>query len=122
MRMGCAVPWMWPSVSGPAYECRLLKHPHSSQPHQRHLAGVGTPSPFCVSLNPAGKVDESQVLRRFVYDHPVFNLASIQAQKARADICGQAHTHFCGAYWYNGFHEDGVRSALDVAERFGATL
>jgi len=86
------------------------------------LQGLDSPSPFCVSLNPAGKVDESQVLRRFVYDHPVFNLASIQAQKARADICGQDHTHFCGAYWYNGFHEDGVRSALDVAERFGASL
>ena len=86
------------------------------------LQGLDSPSPFCVSLNPVGKVDESQVLRRFVYDHPVFNLASIQAQKARADICGQDHTHFCGAYWYNGFHEDGVRSALDVATRFGASL
>lgn len=86
------------------------------------LQGLESPSPFCVSLNPAGKVDESKVLRRFVYDHPVFNLASIQAQQARADICGQHHTHFCGAYWYNGFHEDGVRSALDVATRFGATL
>jgi uncharacterized protein len=86
------------------------------------LQGLDSPSPFCVSLNPAGKVDEGQVLRRFVYDHPVFNLASIEAQKARADICGQGHTHFCGAYWYNGFHEDGVRSALDVAKRFGASL
>ena len=86
------------------------------------LQALDSPSPFCVSLNPAGKVDESQVLRRFVYDHPVFNLASIQAQQARADICGQHHTHFCGAYWYNGFHEDGVRSALDVAKRFGASL
>ena len=86
------------------------------------LQGLESPSPFCVSLNPAGKVDESKVLRRFVYDHPVFNLASIQAQQARADICGQGHTHFCGAYWYNGFHEDGVRSALDVATRFGASL
>lgn len=86
------------------------------------LQGLESPLPFCVSLNPAGKVDESKVLRRFVYDHPVFNLASIQAQQARADICGQGHTHFCGAYWYNGFHEDGVRSALDVATRFGATL
>ena len=86
------------------------------------LQGLDSPSPFCVSLNPAGKVDASQVLRRFVYDHPVFNLASIQAQKARAEICGQRHTHFCGAYWYNGFHEDGVRSALDVAQRFGASL
>ncbi|MGL5993611.1 MAG: FAD-dependent oxidoreductase, partial [Aeromonas sobria] len=43
-------------------------------------------------------------------------------QQRRAEICGQRHTHFCGSYWYNGFHEDGVHSALDVAERFGASL
>ncbi len=86
------------------------------------LQEVNSPQPFCVSLNPKGKVDESKVLRRFVYHHPVFNQASIQAQQARLEICGQHHTHFCGAYWYNGFHEDGVRSALDVARRFGAEL
>ena len=44
------------------------------------------------------------------------------AQQKRTDICGHNHTHFCGAYWYNGFHEDGVRSALDVCERFGMNL
>ena len=86
------------------------------------LQSVASPVPFCVSLNPKGKVNESKVLRRFVYHHPVFNQASIVAQQARHEICGQRHTHFCGAYWYNGFHEDGVRSALDVAQRFGASL
>ncbi|MFH7525951.1 NAD(P)/FAD-dependent oxidoreductase [Aeromonas sp. A5] len=86
------------------------------------LQGVSSPEPFCVSLNPAGRVDESKVLRRFVYHHPVFNQSSIAAQQRRPEICGQRHTHFCGAYWYNGFHEDGVRSALDVAKRFGAEL
>ncbi|MFQ2291458.1 NAD(P)/FAD-dependent oxidoreductase [Aeromonas enteropelogenes] len=86
------------------------------------LQGVSSPEPFCVSLNPAGRVDESKVLRRFVYHHPVFNQSSIAAQQRRLEICGQRHTHFCGAYWYNGFHEDGVRSALDVARRFGAEL
>ncbi|RQM57568.1 NAD(P)/FAD-dependent oxidoreductase [Aeromonas enteropelogenes] len=86
------------------------------------LQGVSSPDPFCVSLNPAGRVDESKVLRRFVYHHPVFNQSSIAAQQRRPEICGQRHTHFCGAYWYNGFHEDGVRSALDVARRFGAEL
>ena len=86
------------------------------------LQGVSTSAPFCVSLNPRGRVDESKVLRRFVYHHPVFNQGSIAAQQRRGEICGHQHTHFCGAYWYNGFHEDGVRSALDVARRFGAEL
>ncbi|MFM5867214.1 NAD(P)/FAD-dependent oxidoreductase [Aeromonas caviae] len=86
------------------------------------LQGVSSPAPFCVSLNPRGRVDESKVLRRFVYHHPVFNQGSIAAQQRRGEICGHQRTHFCGAYWYNGFHEDGVRSALDVARRFGAEL
>lgn len=86
------------------------------------LQGVSSAEPFCVTLNPEGRLDETKVLRRFVYHHPVFNQASIAAQQRRAKICGQQHTHFCGAYWYNGFHEDGVRSALDVARRFGAEL
>ncbi|MGL6176815.1 MAG: NAD(P)/FAD-dependent oxidoreductase [Vibrionaceae bacterium] len=86
------------------------------------LQGLQSPAPFCVSLNGAGQINESRVLERFVYHHPVFNQRAIQAQKQRAQICGQRHTHFCGAYWYNGFHEDGVKSALDVARRFGGEL
>lgn len=86
------------------------------------LQGLDAPHTFCVTLNPGHEVDESKVLRRFVYDHPVFNQASLAAQQRRSDICGVNNTHFCGAYWYNGFHEDGVRSALDVAERFGGSL
>jgi predicted NAD/FAD-binding protein len=46
----------------------------------------------------------------------------IKAQSQRGKICGKNHTHFCGAYWYNGFHEDGLRSALDVCARFGIYL
>jgi len=86
------------------------------------LQGLDSPATFCVTLNPRGRVAEDRVLRRFVYDHPVFNPKAIAAQKRRDQICGVGHTHFCGAYWYNGFHEDGVRSATDVAERFGCQL
>ncbi|MGL5291762.1 MAG: NAD(P)/FAD-dependent oxidoreductase [Vibrionaceae bacterium] len=86
------------------------------------LQGLQSPEPFCVTLNGAGRIDENRVLERFVYHHPVFNEQTVQAQKLRAQICGQQHTHFCGAYWYNGFHEDGVKSAVDVARRFGGQL
>ncbi|MGL5336714.1 MAG: NAD(P)/FAD-dependent oxidoreductase [Enterovibrio sp.] len=86
------------------------------------LQGLQSPKPFCVTLNGAGQIDENRVLERFVYHHPVFDQQAIHAQKQRAQICGQRHTHFCGAYWYNGFHEDGVKSALDVARRFGGQL
>lgn len=69
---------------------------------------------FCVSLNSSEKITQEKVLRRFVYHHPVFNRQSINAQSRKGEINGVNNTWFCGAYWYNGFHEDGVKSALDV--------
>lgn len=86
------------------------------------LQGLRRAPDFCVTLNGAAHVDVQKVLARFIYHHPVFNQQTVQAQQQRGLICGQHHTHFCGAYWYNGFHEDGVRSALDVASRFGGQL
>ncbi|WP_117234381.1 NAD(P)/FAD-dependent oxidoreductase [Vibrio maerlii] len=69
---------------------------------------------FCVSLNCSDKINPDKVLRTFVYDHPVFTTQSLKAQQRKEEINGVNKTWFCGAYWYNGFHEDGVRSALDV--------
>ncbi|WP_412503872.1 NAD(P)/FAD-dependent oxidoreductase [Shewanella indica] len=77
---------------------------------------------FLVTLNQDEAIAKDKVLKRFVYAHPVFNEQSQAAQQRRSEICGQDSIHFVGAYWYNGFHEDGVRSALDVCERFGVSL
>ena len=79
------------------------------------LQGLPEGSPlFCVTLNPDTPIDDRFVWRRFVYEHPLFNPESWRAQARRAEINGLHRSWFCGAYWYNGFHEDGVRSALDV--------
>lgn len=79
------------------------------------LQGLAKASPlFCVTLNPDSTIDERYVWQRFIYEHPLFNRQSWQAQLRRAEINGQQRSWYCGAYWYNGFHEDGVRSALDV--------
>ncbi len=83
------------------------------------LQGIEAPETFCVTLNNTDAIQPERILRKFTYAHPVYSLESMQARARRADICGQQHTHFCGAYWYNGFHEDGVRSALDVTQRLG---
>lgn len=80
------------------------------------LQGLQAPHTFCVTLNPQQPIEPTKVLRRFNYYHPVFNQASAQAQQQRSLINGQQNTWFCGAYWYHGFHEDGVRSALDVTQ------
>jgi predicted NAD/FAD-binding protein len=73
---------------------------------------------FCVSLNQTDSIDPKRLHRVFSYDHPVVNTASVAAQQRRAEICGVDRIHYAGAYWYNGFHEDGVRSALDVVARW----
>ena len=80
------------------------------------LQGIDAPETFCVTLNQTQDIDPSKILRQFTYAHPVFNRSSIHAQQQRHLINGIENTWFCGAYWYNGFHEDGVRSALDVIE------
>lgn len=81
------------------------------------LQGLPKEAPlFCVTLNPDTPVDELYVWKRFVYEHPLFNPQSWQAQARRGEINGRQRSWFCGAYWYNGFHEDGVRSALDVVQ------
>lgn len=80
------------------------------------LQGIDAPETFCVTLNQTQNIDPNKILRKFTYAHPMFNRASINAQQQRQLINGVNNTWFCGAYWYNGFHEDGVRSALDVIE------
>ncbi|MDN0120098.1 FAD-dependent oxidoreductase [Yersinia frederiksenii] len=80
------------------------------------LQGLDAPQTFCVTLNPQQPIEPALILRRFSYHHPVFNQTTVLAQQQRSLINGQRNTWFCGAYWYNGFHEDGVRSALDVTQ------
>ncbi|MGY5956405.1 FAD-dependent oxidoreductase [Kosakonia sp. BK9b] len=85
------------------------------------LQGLPAGSPlFCVTLNPDAPIDDRHVWRRFVYEHPLFNPQSWRAQARRSEINGQQRSWYCGAYWYNGFHEDGVRSALDVVHGIAA--
>jgi predicted NAD/FAD-binding protein len=86
------------------------------------LQGHDAPATFCVSLNQGDCVDPSLVLARFNYAHPQYSLAAMAAQARQGELQGNRHSYFCGAYWANGFHEDGVVSALDVAQRFGERL
>ncbi|MDP2485153.1 NAD(P)/FAD-dependent oxidoreductase [Pseudoalteromonas marina] len=83
------------------------------------LQGIQSDTQFCVTLNHLEGIDKSKILREFTYHHPVFNKESIAAQGLKQTIDGQNNSYFCGAYWYNGFHEDGVRSGVDVARQLG---
>ncbi|HAT41209.1 MAG TPA: FAD-dependent oxidoreductase [Rheinheimera sp.] len=83
------------------------------------LQGVQSDTTYVVSLNATEQIDPTKILRRFSYAHPVYNHTTMLSQQRRGQINGKNRTYFCGAYWYNGFHEDGVRSAVDVAAMLG---
>jgi predicted NAD/FAD-binding protein len=90
--------------------------------HMNRLQSLDAEREFCVTLNRTQEIDPAHVIRRIQYAHPVYTAGGVQAQQRFAEISGRERTHFCGAYWGWGFHEDGVVSALRVAKRFGVTL
>jgi uncharacterized protein len=90
--------------------------------HMNRLQTLDADREFCVTLNRSADVDPASVIRSLRYDHPVYTPAALAAQGRWAELSGPRRTHFCGAYWGYGFHEDGVVSALRVCERFGAVL
>jgi predicted NAD/FAD-binding protein len=77
---------------------------------------------FLVTLNRGVEIDPKKIIKKYQYAHPIFTQDGIRAQQRYDEINAQNRTHFCGAYWFNGFHEDGVNSALRVARSFGITL
>ncbi|HZO59558.1 MAG TPA: FAD-dependent oxidoreductase [Solirubrobacterales bacterium] len=83
------------------------------------LQSLDSAEQFCVTLNRTEQIDPGRVLGRWTYDHPVFTREGVAAQARHAEISGVRRTHYCGAYWGWGFHEDGVQSALRACERFG---
>jgi predicted NAD/FAD-binding protein len=83
------------------------------------LQDLTTSAQYCVTLNPRQAIDPSRVIGRFAYRHPRVTLAAIAAQEQWRSLSGRRRTHFCGAYWRYGFHEDGLMSAQRVAADLG---
>ena len=86
------------------------------------LQGLDCDETFCVTLNDHQSVDKSKVLKKITYHHPLFTVKGIEAQKRKLEISGVNNTYYCGAYWHNGFHEDGVASAIEVCKHFGEQI
>jgi predicted NAD/FAD-binding protein len=80
------------------------------------LQGIKAPVDFLVTLNHRDAIDPGRIIAAFDYEHPVFDQAAVAAQRRHREINGPHHTYFCGAWWRNGFHEDGVVSALQAVE------
>ncbi|MEO6066285.1 MAG: FAD-dependent oxidoreductase [Lysobacterales bacterium] len=83
------------------------------------LQSLKAPETFCVTLNRSAAVDPARVLAKRNYAHPLYTHASVAAQARLAEIQNVNATSFAGAYWGWGFHEDGIRSAVDVARGLG---
>jgi predicted NAD/FAD-binding protein len=82
------------------------------------LQGLKSDNTYCVTLNYSDQIDQGKILKTIQYDHPVFTPKSIIAQDNHRLINGTGRTYYCGAYWRNGFHEDGVVSALNALSHF----
>jgi len=83
------------------------------------LQGLDAPEPLIVSLNAGSAIDPAKVLKRRRYAHPQYSHESVAAQGRRGEINGVDRIWYAGAYWGFGFHEDGIRSAVDVAGALG---
>jgi len=88
--------------------------------HMNRLQALRADREFCLTLNRTEAIDPEQIIATFQYDHPVYTPLGLAAQARHHEISGHNRTHYCGAYWGWGFHEDGVRSALRVARELGA--
>ena len=83
------------------------------------LQALNSDTRFCVTLNRSEAIEPAKVIRTIPYAHPVYTRAGVAAQKRHDEVSGPRRTHFCGAYWGWGFHEDGVVSAIRVAKALG---
>ena len=79
-----------------------------------NLQNIDHKYPLFVTLNPNSDIKKSDIFNSFIYEHPIFDTSAIKAQKELPKIQGINNIYFCGAYHANGFHEDGISSALRV--------
>jgi predicted NAD/FAD-binding protein len=80
------------------------------------LQGIDKNYPLFVTLNSSKKIDPKKIFAEIEYEHPIFDEAAIQAQSQISEIQGLENLYFCGAYLGYGFHEDGLNSAIKIAE------
>jgi hypothetical protein len=86
------------------------------------LQPIPETDPMFVTLNSKNNIDPHKVYDEVIFRHPVYDVPALKAQKDLAENNGVRNTWFCGAWMKNGFHEDGLASAIDVADKFSETI
>jgi predicted NAD/FAD-binding protein len=102
-------------------DCERLEQPLPMTYYLNRLQSIDSPTNYCVTLNDRGAIRRDHIIRRIAYEHPVYTPTSLQAQRQLQQLNGERHTYYCGAYLGFGFHEDGVKSGLDVARSVEAS-
>ena len=108
-----------------AWNYHILKHQKEKVAltyNMNILQGIDAPETFNVTLNNTSAINPSRILKSVEYEHPLFTPESVAAQARHEEINGTYRTWYCGAYWRNGFHEDGVASALAAVEHFNEAM
>ncbi|MCI0654790.1 MAG: NAD(P)-binding protein, partial [Methylococcaceae bacterium] len=82
--------------------------------YMNKLQRVSKRQNYFVTVNPWGRIDERKILREYDYEHPLFDVAAIQAQQQLAKLNENGRTYYCGSYFGYGFHEDAFRAAIEV--------
>lgn len=95
------------------------KKPATLSYNMNILQHFSSDTTYVVTLNETDTIAPDKIIGRFKYAHPTFTLEGIKAQGRWSDINGVNNTWFCGAYWRNGFHEDGCWSGVRVANGLG---
>ena len=90
--------------------------------HMNRLQNLSTSQDYCVTLNPARPIPSANIIREMDYSHPLYTFAALKTQAGLPDLNGYRNTFYCGSYFGNGFHEDALRSAIQVARHFGIEL
>jgi predicted NAD/FAD-binding protein len=86
------------------------------------LQGLKTQRHYLVTLNRSVQIEKSAVVKEFQYTHPTYSLGSVASQKDLPRLNGVQNTYFCGSYFGFGFHEDAVKSAVEVGKALGVEL
>ena len=109
-----------------AWNFHLLREPKPLSTvtyYLNHLQRIAAGEHYCVTLNRTEAIEPKRIIKEIPYAHPVFTAQGVAAQSEHWTISGlDGRTHYCGAYWGWGFHEDGVESALRACEPFGVGL
>jgi predicted NAD/FAD-binding protein len=106
----------WNYITGPG---RAADEPASLTYWMNSLQSLDAAQDYCVTVNPVTPIRPEKIIRTLRYEHPIYSLEALAAQKRLPQISGQRRTHFAGAYFGYGFHEDGMRAGLNVARALG---